>query len=197
MPYPATNGNTHTYQHISKGDTKPTILHLGDPIAYNEDLHACLQSQFTIISPSFSSRTRPEFIQHLKQKTWGDFSAIMRPFWNTGGEMGRWNRELIELLPSSMQIMASAGAGFDWVDVDLLGEYGKLVRTVRTIQLGYQCTQPSGRTYASNCGAKKKPLKNRGLQMCTRHRISHFVLMNRLSRHYLHQRRRRLYRICS
>lgn len=136
-PYPSTNGNTHIYQHATNGDTKPIILHLGEPISYNTTLLARLQSQFNIERPPLSSLKRTEFIKHLKDKTWGDFSAIMRPFWNTGGEMGRWDRELIELLPRSMQVMASAGAGFDWVDVDVLGEYGK---NVRTIQLGRQCT---------------------------------------------------------
>ena len=38
--------------------------------------------------------------------------------------MGRWDRELIELLPPSMQVMASAGAGFDWVDTGVLAEFG-------------------------------------------------------------------------
>lgn len=38
--------------------------------------------------------------------------------------MGQWNRELIELLPTSMQVMASAGAGFDWVDTGVLAEFG-------------------------------------------------------------------------
>lgn len=40
--------------------------------------------------------------------------------------MGRWDRELIELLPPSMQVMASAGAGFDWVDTGVLAEFGML-----------------------------------------------------------------------
>ena len=38
--------------------------------------------------------------------------------------MGNWDRELIELLPTSMQVMASAGAGFDWVDTGALAEFG-------------------------------------------------------------------------
>lgn len=38
--------------------------------------------------------------------------------------MGRWDRELIELLPKSMRVMASAGAGFDWVDTGVLAEFG-------------------------------------------------------------------------
>lgn len=38
--------------------------------------------------------------------------------------MGRWDLELIDLLPRSMKVMASAGAGFDWVDTDILGRHG-------------------------------------------------------------------------
>lgn len=39
--------------------------------------------------------------------------------------MGRWDRELIELLPESCRISASAGAGYDWVDVDVMAEHGE------------------------------------------------------------------------
>ena len=35
--------------------------------------------------------------------------------------MGQWDDELIGLLPSSVRIFASAGAGFNWADVDALG----------------------------------------------------------------------------
>ncbi|KAL4884252.1 hypothetical protein BJY04DRAFT_206064 [Aspergillus karnatakaensis] len=104
----------------------PTILHLGDPIKYNHDIYTRFSSQFTIIRPSTEERQRDEFIKALKENRWGEFDAIFRPFWNTGGEMGRWDRELIELLPKSVKISASAGAGYDWVDVDVLGEYGIL-----------------------------------------------------------------------
>ena len=38
--------------------------------------------------------------------------------------MRPWDRQLIELLPQSMKVMASAGAGYDWVDVNALAEYG-------------------------------------------------------------------------
>ena len=41
--------------------------------------------------------------------------------------MGSWDRELVELLPTSMQVMASAGAGFDWVDTGVLAEFGMCV----------------------------------------------------------------------
>lgn len=40
--------------------------------------------------------------------------------------MGRWDRELVELLPESVKVYASAGAGFDWIDTACLAEYGEL-----------------------------------------------------------------------
>lgn len=103
---------------------KPIILHIGDPIAYNTELYDRLDSQFHIINPSASDLKREAFLHHLKNKTWGDFVAIMRPFWNTGGEMKRWDKELIELLPESLKVYASAGAGYDWVDTKMLAEHG-------------------------------------------------------------------------
>lgn len=35
--------------------------------------------------------------------------------------MGQWDEKLISILPSSVRIFASAGAGFNWADVDALG----------------------------------------------------------------------------
>lgn len=35
--------------------------------------------------------------------------------------MGQWDEELISVLPPSVKIFASAGAGFNWADVDALG----------------------------------------------------------------------------
>ena len=46
--------------------------------------------------------------------------------------MGRWDRQLIDLLPKSMKVMASAGAGFDWIDTDILGERGMSCQAPRT-----------------------------------------------------------------
>ena len=40
--------------------------------------------------------------------------------------MGRWDAELVPLLPSSVKVFASAGAGYDWADVDVLAEHGIL-----------------------------------------------------------------------
>lgn len=108
----------------TKMPTKPIILHIGDSIQYNTDIYNRLASQFTIIQPSVEERQRDTFMKALKEKKWGDFQAICRPFWNSGGEMGRWDRELVPLLPESVKVFASAGAGYDWADVDVLAEYG-------------------------------------------------------------------------
>lgn len=106
--------------------SKPSILHLGQEPKWHKDLYKKLETHYNIIRPSDEERERPAFLKALKEKRWGDFVAIMRPFWNTGGEMGRWDKEMIPLLPSSVKVYASAGAGFDWVDTDILAERGKL-----------------------------------------------------------------------
>ncbi|RBR09641.1 uncharacterized protein FIESC28_09753 [Fusarium coffeatum] len=102
--------------------TKPIVLQLGDDIKWNHDLYKTFTSSFEI--KRSHSMSRPEFIQALKSKSFGDFFAIYRPFWNTGGEMGNWDEELVSLLPASCKIYASAGAGFDWVDTAALAKRG-------------------------------------------------------------------------
>lgn len=102
---------------------KPIVLQLGDDIRWNHDLYNKFQGQFEI-KRSYSMQ-RPEFIRALKEKKFGDFFAIYRPFWNTGGEMGNWDEELISLLPASCKVYASAGAGFDWVDTATLAKKGE------------------------------------------------------------------------
>ncbi|KAF2404661.1 D-isomer specific 2-hydroxyacid dehydrogenase [Trichodelitschia bisporula] len=97
---------------------KPTILHLGDDIRWNHDLYALLQTRFTIVRSH--SMPRAEFKRALETHQFGDFAAMYRPFWNTGGEMGNWDEELIALLPPTCRIFTSAGAGFDWVDTRAL-----------------------------------------------------------------------------
>ncbi|KAL4933045.1 D-mandelate dehydrogenase-like dehydrogenase [Aspergillus undulatus] len=111
---------------MTSSPSKPRILHIGDPIKYNHTLFSWFSSQFEIIRPPTHERSRAEFIRALKESRWGDFHAIFRPFWNTGGEMGRWDRELIDLLPKSVRIIASAGAGYDWADVGVFAERGIL-----------------------------------------------------------------------
>jgi lactate dehydrogenase-like 2-hydroxyacid dehydrogenase len=107
--------------------SKPSVLHLGDPPRWHADLYKKLETHFTIVRPSAEERERPAFLKALEEKRWGNFVAIMRPFWNTGGEMGRIDRELISLLPESVKVYGSAGAGFDWVDTDILAEHGRFL----------------------------------------------------------------------
>jgi hypothetical protein len=104
---------------------KPVVLHIGDPIEYNPETYEEFSSAFHVIRPSAVERERAEFVKALRERRWGDFHAIFRPFWGTGGEMGRWDAELIGLLPDSVKVFASAGAGFDWADTKLLGEKGE------------------------------------------------------------------------
>lgn len=104
---------------------RPVVLHIGDPIKYNPGTYAEFSAEFEVIRPSAAERERSEFIVALKERRWGDFSAIFRPFWGTGGEMGRWDAEVISLLPNTVKVFASAGAGFDWADTELLGEKGR------------------------------------------------------------------------
>ncbi|KAG5755147.1 hypothetical protein H9Q70_002276 [Fusarium xylarioides] len=108
----------------SMTSSKPRVLHIGDPIKYNPETYLRFSIQCEVIRPPIEERQRPEFIKALKEKRWGDFDAIFRPFWGTGGEMGKWDHELISLLPQSVKVFASAGAGFDWADTKLLGERG-------------------------------------------------------------------------
>ncbi|KAG9252207.1 uncharacterized protein F5Z01DRAFT_236254 [Emericellopsis atlantica] len=100
------------------------VLHIGDPVRYNLGTYAQFSAQCEIIRPEAHERERTAFLQALREKRWGDFHAIFRPFWGTGGEMGRWDAELIDVLPSTVKVFASAGAGFDWADTKLLGERG-------------------------------------------------------------------------
>lgn len=110
---------------------RPRILHIGDSIKHNPDLYQELESQFDIIRPDLVELERESFKQALKDNKYGNFHAILRPFWNTGGEMGQWNQELISLLPSTVKVFASAGAGYNWADVDVLAEHGRLHKPLR------------------------------------------------------------------
>jgi hypothetical protein len=108
----------------SANGSKPIVLHIGDPVKWNTAQYDVFSKDFTVVRPSLEERQRGAFMKGLKEGKWGNFTAIFRPFWNTGGEMGRWDKEMIPLIPKSCKIFASAGAGFDWADVDLLAERG-------------------------------------------------------------------------
>ena len=110
----------------TRREPKLVVLHIGDPIKYNPETYDEFSSAFRVVRPGAVERERTEFAKALRERRWGDFHAIFRPFWGTGGEMGRWDAELIDLLPESVRVFASAGAGFDWADTKLLGEKGEL-----------------------------------------------------------------------
>ena len=124
MP-PGTPIHSPTPRSTSPVRARPRVLHIGDPVKYNLDTYAAFVSQCDIVRPSAADRERDAFAAGLREGRWGNFDAIFRPFWGTGGEMGRWDAELIELLPQSVKVFASAGAGFDWADTKLLGERGE------------------------------------------------------------------------
>ena len=102
-----------------------TVLHIGDDIVYNPELYKTFSAKFKIIQPSLEERQRENFIAALKERRWGDFHAVFRPFWNSGGEMGKWDEELVSELPKACKIFASAGAGYDWANIPTLSKYGK------------------------------------------------------------------------
>jgi lactate dehydrogenase-like 2-hydroxyacid dehydrogenase len=103
---------------------KYTVLHIGDDIVYNPDYYTSFSQKFTIIQPSLADRQRPAFIAALKERKWGDFHAVFRPFWNSGGEMGKWDKDLVPHLPKTCKVFASAGAGYDWADIPTLSKHG-------------------------------------------------------------------------
>ncbi|TPX08062.1 uncharacterized protein E0L32_010262 [Thyridium curvatum] len=106
--------------------SKPIVLHLGDPVKHCPGLYAQLCEKFTVIRPELADRQRPAFLENLRTKKWGDFAAITRGQWSTGNEMAPYDAELISLLPKSLKVIASAGAGYDWVNTGLLAEAGIL-----------------------------------------------------------------------
>ncbi|KAF9632925.1 hypothetical protein BFW01_g3788 [Lasiodiplodia theobromae] len=100
--------------------SKPTVLHLGNAVKYSTEYYEKeFLPRFNVVRNE--DLDRESFKKALKEKKYGDFSAIFRPHFQTGGEMGQWDEELISLLPPSVRIYASAGAGFNWADVDVFG----------------------------------------------------------------------------
>ncbi|KAK8038338.1 hypothetical protein PG994_015105 [Apiospora phragmitis] len=80
--------------------SKPIVLHIGEPIKYNHEFYTnefC--ERFHVVLNDCPDRNT--FMQALKDRKYGDFSAIYRPHFQTGGEMGQWDEELIALLPAS------------------------------------------------------------------------------------------------
>lgn len=131
-PVPPANNNNNT-SGGADSSKRLRVLHIGDPIRYNPETWADFAARFEVVRPEAAERERAEFTRALRDRRWGDFHAIYRPFWGSGGEMGHWDAELVGLLPDSVRVFASAGAGFDWADVKLLGERGMLQTVVSFI----------------------------------------------------------------
>ncbi|KAL1596509.1 hypothetical protein SLS60_009156 [Paraconiothyrium brasiliense] len=94
LPAPATSATPFSASTATlSSSTKPTILHLGDDIRWNHELYKELGEKFHI-QRSYSMG-REEFKKALRERKWGDFVGMYRPFWNTGGEMGNWDEELM------------------------------------------------------------------------------------------------------
>lgn len=137
---------------------KLRVLHIGDPIKYNPDTYDNFSAQFDVVRPSVEERQRPEFINALKEQRWGGFHAIFRPFWGTGGEMGKWDAELVHLLPETVKVFASAGAGFDWADTQLLAERGESIMMLTSSMSSAQLTSRQESSTAILASPLQKPL---------------------------------------
>ncbi|TDZ33378.1 Glyoxylate reductase [Colletotrichum spinosum] len=73
---------------------KPIVLHFGEDIKYSHDYYESIFTDpFTVVANEEPDRA--SFIAALKSKKYGDFSAIFRPHFQSGGEMGQWDDELI------------------------------------------------------------------------------------------------------
>ncbi|GAO49687.1 the Holo forms of Rhodotorula Graminis D-mandelate dehydrogenase At 2.5a [Saitoella complicata NRRL Y-17804] len=107
---------------------KPRVLYLGAPLRYKQDQFKEFCEHFEIITEEVPERQK--FIQNLKDKKYGDFAAILKPHFESGNDFRvdregkRFDKEIIDLLPSSMKIMAGGGAGFDPIDTIELGKRG-------------------------------------------------------------------------
>jgi len=105
---------------------KPRVLQLGTNwTGHNKDLIEKFKSSFEVIPVSTSDLQRDTFIANLKSGKWGDFNAIIRPVVYEGAATEPWNEDIVSILPKSLQIYASVGAGYDWMDIPLLTERGQ------------------------------------------------------------------------
>ncbi|KAI5924207.1 hypothetical protein F4810DRAFT_150199 [Camillea tinctor] len=103
---------------------KPVVLQLGDHVPHNRELCDGFARHFTVVRPTPEEHERDAFMAALREGRWGFFDAVLRCSWGSGGEMGPWDTELVGLLPDSMKVFASVGAGIDGADTKLLGERG-------------------------------------------------------------------------
>ncbi|OQU95778.1 D-isomer specific 2-hydroxyacid dehydrogenase, NAD binding domain-containing protein [Cladophialophora immunda] len=105
---------------------KKRVLSLGHVPVHNAETVAQFYDTFDVISTTKEERERSAFLEGLRTRKWGEFDAILRCFWYEGDEMEPFDSELVPLLPSSLQIHSSCGAGYDWMDIPAYTERGFL-----------------------------------------------------------------------
>ncbi len=119
----------------ARSSTRPLILHLGEPILSsitnpnsNASPYQELTAGYQVLHPPAQDRQRARLLQALRDRTWGDFVAVIRPSRDASGdgEMGDWDAELVDSLPASVRVVASAAPGGEGVDVRRLKERGTL-----------------------------------------------------------------------
>ncbi|KAF2813011.1 2-ketogluconate reductase [Mytilinidion resinicola] len=137
---------------------KPAVLHIGEPIKYNHEFYENeFLSRFNVVQDEEPDRA--SFMEALKSKKYGDFSAIYRPHFQTGGEIGQWDDELIPIFPASVRIFASAGARFNWANVDALA--GLATRKI---------------WYSNGAGASDEAVSDTALYPTQRYSLQHIRL---------------------
>jgi hypothetical protein len=114
--------------------SKPTLLLLGDPtktIRWRNVQFDKFSTPFNVkvivdlTRDAFETALREKkYPPHIQLMRYGDFVAMMKPMVEYGTEFGRLDKDLIELLPRSLKVIAAGGAGFDWVDHEELGRKG-------------------------------------------------------------------------
>ena len=96
---------------------KKRVLSLGHVPEHNPETVKEFYNTFEVIATTKEERERFAFLEGLRTRKWGDFDAILRCFWYEGDEMEPFNTELVSLLPDSLKIHSSCGAGYDWMDI--------------------------------------------------------------------------------
>ena len=96
---------------------QPRILVLGQKPSQNLEVVERLYQKFDVVTTTKAERERFAFLQNLRDRTWGDFDGILCPYWYEGHEMEPFDEELIALLPKSLKVHASMGAGYDWMNI--------------------------------------------------------------------------------
>lgn len=72
--------------------------------------------------------------------------------------MGKWDAELVHLLPETVKVFASAGAGFDWADTQLLAERGESIMMLTSSMSSAQLTSRQESSTAILASPLQKPL---------------------------------------